>query len=244
MKNIIFIAILCPVTNLIAQMQNQETLFLTNEWRLQKLEINQNTIPAPNNNELNFPILDAFIINGTKKFGVQQCLGGSGEGEFYFTSNTDLHIVSYAASATLCNSQSNESFNLTYNYDFFWSNMSSSFNVTINQQSTYLEMIIQGSNGNKAFYHNNLSASSEKLIKEKVNLFPNPVSDVLFLSGDQNVIDDISKIRIYDLSGKIVLESNKQFEGKFNLSSIFTGTYIVSFLYKNKFITHSIILKN
>ncbi len=121
MKNIIFLlAVLFPASNVTAQIQNQENLFLTNEWRLQKIEINQNTISVPNNNELNFPILDAFVINGTKKFAIQQCLNGSGEGEFYFASNTeDLHIVSYVASATFCNSRSNESFNLTYNYDSF-----------------------------------------------------------------------------------------------------------------------------
>ncbi len=66
---------------------------------------------------------------------------------------------------------------------------------------------------------------------------------MLFLNGDQNVIDDISKMRIYDLPGKLILESHKQFENRFNLSNISAGTYIVSLLYKNKFITHGIILK-
>ncbi len=225
-----------------AQMQNQNSIFMANSWRLQKLEINKNIIPAPNNNELSFPKLIPHDINGEYQFDTEGCGGSSGS--FYFVNNTELFIESYAVLTMMCNTPTNNIFSNIYDYDFFGVNLASNFSYIITNHTTYLELVIIGQNGNKAYYHNNLSASvNEVELKENIKLFPNPVTDIVFISGNQQILGELKEILIYDYSGKLVFQENIIVNHSCDISHLVSGNYIVYFKSNNQLLHYGLIVK-
>lgn len=227
-----------------AQMQKQDSIFMANVWHLQKIEINNSIIPAPNNSELSFPKLTPYIYNDKFSFTKEHCYPGLGQGDFIFKSESTIFINNYAVTSWLCKSNSNEDF-MTQNYDnnIIWNNMGSDFQYIISDHASYLQLVITGNNGNKAFYHSNLSASFEDIIKTKVKVYPNPIYDNLYISADDSIIDDIKEIYIYDLSGKLVFRNNGNSKKGINISELSAGSYFLSFLYKDAIIKYGIILK-
>lgn len=223
-------------------MQNQDSIFMANSWRLQKLEINQNIIPAPNNNELSFPKLIPHDINGEYQFDIEGCGGGSGS--FYFVNNTQLFIESYAILTMMCNIPANNIFSNIYDYDFFGVNLASNFSYIITNHTTYLELVIIGQNGNKAYYHSNLSASvNEVELKEKIKLYPNPVSDTFFISGDHQIFSELKEIVLYDFSGKLVFQEKITENSSYNISHLVSGSYIVYFKSDKQLLHYGLIIK-
>ncbi len=70
-----------------------------------------------------------------------------------------------------------------------------------------------------------------------INIYPNPAIDMI------NINEDISDIKIYDITGKVVFESNKNETTKsIDISSFKQGTYIVS-MNKNSEITKEMLIK-
>ena len=226
-----------------AQMQNQDSIFMANIWHLQKLEINQNIIPAPNNNELSFPKLTSFAVNGEYHFEAEGCAGGAGI--FHFVSNTELFIDDYVTLAMMmCTIQANNIFSGTYNFEFIESNMLNNFEFIITNHTTYLELVIIGQNGNKAYYHSNLSASVNDFeLKEKIKLYPNPVTDKVFISGDEQILSEIKEIILYDFSGKLVFKETITENYSFNISHLASGSYIVCFTNDTQFFNYGLIIK-
>jgi len=224
-------------------MQNQDSIFIANVWRLQKLEINHNIIPAPNNTELSFPKLTADILNNEHHFSAEGCAGGGGP--FHFVNNMELFIDDYTTLAMMmCTIQANNIFSGTYNFDFIESNMLNNFNFIITNYNTYLELIITGQNGNKAYYHNNLSASVNKVeLKEKIKLYPNPVSDTFFISGDDQILSELKEIVLYDLSGKIVFKQKVTENNNYDISQLSSGNYIVYFKSNKQLLHYGLIIK-
>lgn len=80
---------------------------------------------------------------------------------------------------------------------------------------------------------NNKQFSNTNLI-----IFPNPANDILQFDSTEK----ISKIEIYDISGKI-LKSNLNIENNLNLSEFTSGSYILK-VYTENGITTSKIIKN
>ena len=71
-------------------------------------------------------------------------------------------------------------------------------------------------------------ASAEKMALQSLNLYPNPVEDVLNLAGDLNVLDG-SKMGVYDLSGKKVIETVFDANSaQLNVSKLESGVYILT----------------
>lgn len=70
--------------------------------------------------------------------------------------------------------------------------------------------------------------SAEKIALQNLSLYPNPVEDVLNLTGDLNVLDG-SKMSIYDLSGKKVIETTFDANSdQLNVSKLESGVYILT----------------
>jgi hypothetical protein len=59
------------------------------------------------------------------------------------------------------------------------------------------------------------------LIENKINVYPNPFSDKLFIQGASNV-----DVTIFDLSGKIMLQT-KNVNGSIDLSTLQSGMYLI-----------------
>lgn len=244
MKKELFLAFLFFLSLQVkAQMQNQDSIFMANVWRLQKLEINQNTIPAPNNTELSFPKLTTGIFNGEYHFSAEGCAGGNGP--FHFVNNTELFIEDYITLAMMmCTIQANNIFSGTYNFDFIESNKLNNFQFIITNYNTYLELVITGQNGNKAYYHSNLSASiNEVELKEKIKLFPNPVTDIVFISGNNQILGELKEILLYDLSGELVFQEKITENYHWNVSHLTSGSYIVYFKSNKQHLHYGLIIK-
>ena len=86
----------------------------------------------------------------------------------------------------------------------------------------------------------NLSSAGIDQIKQKNTLnYPNPFSDFIEISLDNN---DVSEVIISDISGKIVF--SRKFNEKLikiNVDSLSTGSYILSLKNNNKVLNKQII---
>lgn len=228
-----------------AQMQNQDSIFMANVWHLQKLEINQNIIPAPNNTELSFPKLLPNKHNNEYYFLKEHCSPGEGQAFFVFNGSSTFFIKNYVVTSWLCKNSTNEQFiTQLYDNDFIWDNVNSNFQYVITDNITYLELIIMGQNGNKAYYHSNLSASVNEIeLKEKIKLFPNPVSDTFFISGDDQIFSELKEIVLYDFSGKLVFQEKIIENSSYNISHLVSGSYIVYFKSEKQLLHYGLIIK-
>jgi len=66
-------------------------------------------------------------------------------------------------------------------------------------------------------------STSENLLSENVQVYPNPTSDYLYIKGAKKV----SGIKVLDVSGRVVLSSDKA-EQKIDVSQLIKGAYILT----------------
>ncbi|MBB6372659.1 T9SS type A sorting domain-containing protein [Chryseobacterium shigense] len=71
------------------------------------------------------------------------------------------------------------------------------------------------------------SLGTSDLTKSKIQIFPNPVSDVIRISG----IDNGQTTQIYNLDGQMI--RSEAFDEKINVSSLSTGVYVLKIVTKN-----------
>lgn len=91
----------------------------------------------------------------------------------------------------------------------------------------------------------NLSTSSTTALKNTINLYPNPASETVYLSVDKG---GEYKIRIYDLSGKVVLKKDPEIltsndSMEINISKLSQGTYILSLEGQKQSFNKQLIIK-
>jgi hypothetical protein len=72
---------------------------------------------------------------------------------------------------------------------------------------------------------------------EKVRVFPNPVVDKLTIQG----LDAASKLSVLDLSGRVMLEKNMNFETSVSLESLHSGHYILQVSNSNRVKCYKIV---
>ena len=104
------------------------------------------------------------------------------------------------------------------------------FNYIIEQNGDEFSLEIVNSEGNHAYY-SSMPLSQPEFSPLQVTLYPNPVSDVLYI----NSMDIINKVSVYDIQGKVIktvsgLNSNTS---EINLSSLQNGVYFVSITSEN-----------
>src|SRR5690554_6970116 len=69
--------------------------------------------------------------------------------------------------------------------------------------------------------------SIEEHALNSLNLYPNPVMDVLYVSGDLDVLEN-SSVVIYDVNGKKIIETVLKQEMGIDVSVLTEGMYILS----------------
>ena len=81
----------------------------------------------------------------------------------------------------------------------------------------------------------------KKIVQENhVKIFPNPTSDILYITSDSDVMVD--NIKIYNVEGKCVLELRQYSNQPINVSDLNKGIYFITgqqegkLLFTNKFI--------
>jgi hypothetical protein len=85
--------------------------------------------------------------------------------------------------------------------------------------------------------HDPLTSTSELNASANLKVFPNPALDVITIHLDELIRD----IQIFDLSGKLMLQSNSlSSEPKINLSGLSKGMYILKVNTLSNSYTHKI----
>jgi len=80
------------------------------------------------------------------------------------------------------------------------------------------------------------AASINDLVLSKINIFPNPSSDIVTVGG----IENVDRIRIYDVTGKIVYQTQKL---QFSVDSFQKGFYVVEIQSGSVIKTEKLIVK-
>ena len=77
-----------------------------------------------------------------------------------------------------------------------------------------------------------------KTIRDKeISLYPNPVKQKIYLKS----VENIQNVKIYDLTGKIVIEKTGLIGNEIDISNLFSGVYIVNISTENNSYTTKII---
>lgn len=76
----------------------------------------------------------------------------------------------------------------------------------------------------------------ESNIRDRIIIYPNPSSQILKISGDENL-----EVAIFDLKGKLVLTTNKK---EININGLSNGVYVVRLSSDDKIVTTEKIIVN
>ncbi|AJR04777.1 T9SS type A sorting domain-containing protein [Siansivirga zeaxanthinifaciens] len=72
------------------------------------------------------------------------------------------------------------------------------------------------------FSYVTLSVNNNEAVANDIKLFPNPAKNTLQVKS----LNTITSINIYDITGKLVFNSNKIFDGKVDISNLNSGIYL------------------
>ncbi len=216
----------------IQSVQAQPEVLKENTWYLNKLIIDNEAVPIPVNDEITYLILsfrDDVLFTDVCKNG-----GGSFYGqELVYIGDHAFQVKYHNSLAMNCTKSENSAFAHLY------------LSIFIHGESfpyspcTYLiktlpdksiELIITNLDNNQAIY-NNQRLSSSQFEKAAFKIYPNPVSDVLYLEWDISEQISPSYIEIYDSLGKLCLKQQVATEKKsVELQHLTAGMYIVKLL--------------
>jgi len=86
---------------------------------------------------------------------------------------------------------------------------------------------LTGSNSTMTGDVHSSSLATSDITKSKIQIFPNPVSDAIRISG----IDNGQKIQIYNIDGQLI--RSEKFDQKINVSLLSTGVYVLKIITAN-----------
>jgi hypothetical protein len=92
--------------------------------------------------------------------------------------------------------------------------------------------------GEYTYYENLINSNNLDELSSKIGVFPNPAMDEIHINSEQ----EITNIRIVDVSGKIVHET-PQFSETINVSSFDNGSYIMELFLSNGFVVKKQFVK-
>ena len=114
-------------------------------------------------------------------------------------------------------------------YDDFYTDFGGFYEYEISSNSDGSEtLVVTAPNGDRAIY-NTFLLNTDNQNLSGFTIYPNPVSDLLFISSETAVIE---KIAIYNLSGQLVLEPTVV-DNSMDVSSLQQGIYFLEITSKN-----------
>lgn len=96
------------------------------------------------------------------------------------------------------------------------------------------------SQGLVKIYKNSVLENKEVDHKREITIFPSVVEDFLNIKSNQK----ITKIQIYDASGRLIKDNLLVSDNKINLSFIKKGNYLIKFFFNNQLISSKKMIKN
>ena len=222
MKKVIFLlGIVFMVLPMLAQNPDPE-LFKT--WNLHKIEVDFGG--ALFVSDINPPISPFLTVNEDLSFeGFGAC--NSFSGNFEVVSNQDkVRPVDFAQTFNICETQFLNDFETTY-FEFF----------SFEDDYSYLFYTDSTDNLRHMYYTNNPSGiwldfiAAEPLVVnnndfEKIEIYPNPTSNKLFIKSKKI---NIEKIEVYSISGKRIKEYH-QANGAIDISTLANGMYFLEII--------------
>ncbi len=163
--------------------------------------------------------IPSLTINNDLTFeGLGACNGFSGDYSYDASENT-LYPNNFSQTLILCDTSEDVDFE-----NLFFAQVSANTNnsVTINMNANFIELKLENYPGYLATYRN-VSLSTPEQSLAALKIYPNPVSDQLFISNRNSKDLDIV---IYDILGKQVLQK-KSIEQSVDVSNLLDGIYFL-----------------
>jgi len=191
-------------------------------WKLERIVTADSILVVPENIVFEADFTDDFF-----EFG--NCLPLSGLGIFNdSTQDFDIDELELGTPISPCPDQPvllDIEFFFQENYIFSNSNQTTthepfSYQFTTTPDKIFLD--ITNNEGSVATFYDTF-LSQDEFLKQNLKVYPNPIKDKLFIETN-NI--QIKQIVIYDLSGRIVYQTN-EFSDQISLSQLNTGTYII-----------------
>ncbi|MGO3182535.1 MAG: T9SS type A sorting domain-containing protein [Aequorivita sp.] len=175
-------------------------------------------------NEIEPPISPNLAIGSNLEFdGQAACSMYIGD----FTYDTDedkLILNNFDATLSQCDFQSHNDFENDY-FGYFTSGNSYSYEIEYGPISEDYSLTLYSASGFElVYYEHPLSVSENKKIA--INIYPNPVSDELYIISEKGEIKSIS---IFSTSGIKVLEESK-FHKSIDVSGLSKGIYFMEII--------------
>lgn len=201
--------------------QNPE-LFNTN-WYISQIITNNQTTYSP-----------AMQVSiGTSNFNNNSFVSAyynTASSNITFNTVTDS-FTRFAGSCTLAvyngtNAAAAQAYDQKNCYFYFSANTTAVFNYQIiNNGSSKILIITNAATGDKIYYNNSFLGTKENVLKKTFKVYPNPSSDFL-------VVEDLEKnlkVKIYDLSGKLLFETLSSGKTlKVDISNFKKGQYLLN----------------
>ena len=163
--------------------------------------------------------IPTLTINNDLTFeGLGACNGFGGDYSYDASENT-LYPNNFSQTLILCDTSEDVDFE-----NLFFAQVSANTNnsVTINMNANFIELKLENYPGYLATYRNVSLSTPEKSLAA-LKIYPNPVSDQLFISNRNSKDLDIV---IYDILGKQVLQK-KSIEQSLDVSNLLDGIYFL-----------------
>lgn len=171
-----------------------------NNWYLESMKMDGVSYTAPQNEEI--PNIQLNFNDNNLESGA--CNGVVGGLTDFYIDESVIYLHSPTYTDDWCENNENENFRMKY-YQFFLTNYSEQFTYQITNNSNGSKKLqIASFNGDFVIYNNNIMVVSENLKKE-ISIYPNPVSNKLYI---ENHNSKINEIKITDISGKLLLRTN------------------------------------
>ncbi len=163
--------------------------------------------------------IPSLTINNDLTFeGLGACNGFGGDYSYDASENT-LYPNNFSQTLILCDTSEDVNFE-----NLFFAQVSANTNnsVTINMNANFTELKLENYPGYLATYRN-VSLSTPEQSLAALKIYPNPVSDQLFISNRNSKDLDIV---IYDILGKQVLQK-KSIKQSVDVSNLLDGIYFL-----------------
>jgi hypothetical protein len=232
MKNIITVLFL--TLNLFCF--SQDSRLFENTWYLHVLIIDGVENNPPINSEI--PYVPAEFIE-PNDFSTSIC-GSDGVGQLIYNGITEFTLQNINFFTNTCLDEPNQNFDDLYqSYWFYTLAGNSSYTITIDGMNRTLTIV--NSIGDEAIFGNDL-LSIRDIEVNLFSVFPNPVEDIIYIQNSKNV--SISKIKIFDINGKLVESINSLDMDvlKLDLQTLNSGIYFITIENeRNQFYTKKLI---
>ncbi len=93
---------------------------------------------------------------------------------------------------------------------------------------------------NPYYFSETCALGTERFLEEKVFIYPNPTSDILFFKSMNTIF---SSVHIYDDLGRLIVETPYPIDNQIDLSKLKDGVYVVKLLNDTGIYTHKFIKK-